>query len=1135
MKLRIAVLLVVALACLTLPSSGQTVGANSVSVPPVIQFSNLATDATGTPITGTVSITFSLYNGSQGGQPLWTETQIVQLGDAGHYSVYLGLTQANGLPANLFVSGQAQWLGVRIAGEAEQQRVFLVSVPYAMKAGDAATLGGLPPSAFVMAATSSGPSTAAGSTEGNVASGLTPSTNGDVTGLGMVGHIPIWDSSSDIISSVLYQSGSGSTALVGINTTTPATTLDVKGTGTIRGTLSVLGTLSLPATGTGTATAGKDSEPLKQAASAYNSSTGTSVNQTFEWQAEPANNDTSTASGTLNLLFGQGTSKPAETGLHILSNGQITFATGQTFPGTGSGDGTITGVTAGAGLTGGGTSGSVSLGVSSAGITNGMLQNPSLMVSAGTALTGGGTVALGGSTTLNLDTTKVPLLAAANTFTGNQTVNGNVSATGVVTGSGFQIGSNLFAFGSYANNNAFLGFSGNTTSAGGQETATGVRALESGTTGNNNTANGYAALATNTTGSGNTAIGDQTLFESGTGSYNTAIGFETLTKNSTGSNNTAGGTGALGANTTGSDNTALGYGAGPDSTAPALTNSTAIGAFADVTQSNSMVLGGISGVNGCTAANNCAGVNVGIGTTAPAYSLDVHGTGNFTGLVKFASGQTFPGTVTAVNAGTDLTMTSSGSTVTLNMNTTRVPQLAATNTFTGTQSFSSSTGNAVSATTSAAGDSGVFASNTASSGSSYGVFGSDSSPSGTAVAAINYAGSGNAYGVYGQSNSSTGTGVFGTGAIGVSGSGAVGVSGSSSNTSGNGISGTNTATSGTANGVYGTTTSPSGGGIVGANLSAGYQAAGVSGASEQGIGVYGYTLAADSGAGIGVSGYSPSAGGIGVLGTAYGASVTGSGYHSTPNTYENGIGVWGDTKSSDGAYGDPPIGVLATADNAFALLAANNAPASTEDYPPSISTIYAYNSSVAPFGIDIMAASAALVNGTQNLFCEMDNGGDLSCTGDLATTVPVNGEARNVSLYSMQSTEHWFEDFGSGQLENGAATVRFDVTFSQTVNTGVEYHVFLTPRGECEGLYVTAEKADGFEIRELHHGTSNIQFDYRIVAKRKGYENMRLEDRTELFQRLSEQMRRAMKGAQKVSKSNRGMPGTAPANLVRPE
>jgi trimeric autotransporter adhesin len=549
MKLHFA-LAAVLLCGFIVPATAQNATNNpaSVSVPPVIQFSNAALDEGGTPLTGAVSITFSLYNTAVGGQALWTETQNVQLGNAGQYSVYLGLTQANGLPANLFTSSQAQWLGVKIESQVEQPRVYLVSVPYAMKAGDAATVGGLPPSAFVMAATPAGSSTAATTIpDASAASSLTPATNGNVTGLGTLDYIPIWDSTSDIISSVLYQSGTGTTAKIGINTTTPATTLDVKGGATLRGATSVMGALSLPATGTATASTGKASQPIKQAASAYNSSTSTAVNQTFEWQAEPANNDTSTASGTLNLLFGEGSAAPAQTGLQIASNGQITFATGQTFPGTGTGDGTITGVTAGTGLTGGGTSGNVRL--ANTGI---------LGLTAGTGIT----VGSGQSPTIGVSSA-VPLLSAnnnftgTNTFTGNQTVNGNLSATGTVSGASFEIGSNLFGVGSYAKENAFLGFAGNTTTKGLDNTAIGYGALESNTTGEQNTASGSLALQFNTTGSYNTASGLFALNFNNAGNSNTATGYAALNFNTTGSYNTATGFGALD-NTTGSYNTASG-------------------------------------------------------------------------------------------------------------------------------------------------------------------------------------------------------------------------------------------------------------------------------------------------------------------------------------------------------------------------------------------------------------------------------------------------------------------------------------------------------------------------------------------------------------------------------------------------
>src|SRR5262249_46928939 len=86
---------------------------------------------------------------------------------------------------------------------------------------------------------------------------------------------------------------------------------------------------------------------------------------------------------------------------------------------------------------------------------------------------------------------------------------------------------------------------------------------------------------------------------------NTTAGFLALYNNLTGSQNTAMGLNALFYNATGSYNTAFGYGAGPDINSTNLTNATAIGANAVVSQSNALVLGS-------------AGVNVGIGTATPS-------------------------------------------------------------------------------------------------------------------------------------------------------------------------------------------------------------------------------------------------------------------------------------------------------------------------------------------------------------------------------------------------------------------------------------------------------------------------------------------------------------------------------------
>jgi hypothetical protein len=108
----------------------------------------------------------------------------------------------------------------------------------------------------------------------------------------------------------------------------------------------------------------------------------------------------------------------------------------------------------------------------------------------------------------------------------------------------------------------------------------------------------------------------------------------------------------------------------------------------------------------------------------------------------------------------------------------------------------------------------------------------------------------------------------------------------------------------------------------------------------------------------------------------------------------------------------------------------------------------------------------------------------------------VDGGSRRVAHYAVESPDNWFEDFGTGQLSNGSASIALDPIFAQTVNAAMDYHVFLTPRGECEGLYVANANPGGFKVRELHHGSSNVTFDYRIVARRKGYETIRLEDVT---------------------------------------
>jgi hypothetical protein len=222
-----------------------------------------------------------------------------------------------------------------------------------------------------------------------------------------------------------------------------------------------------------------------------------------------------------------------------------------------------------------------------------------------------------------------------------------------------------------------------------------------------------------------------------------------------------------------------------------------------------------------------------------------------------------------------------------------------------------------------------------------------------------------------------------------------------------------------------------------------------------------------------------STGGIALYGVAVEPSIT--------TGAARPVAVWGSTNESGG------IAVAGTADDGYAMAAAN--------YSDNSATVRFENQEdIDPSGLVVRTFGTAF-DGS----CFIDVSGDLLCSGTINGQVLVDNGTRRVALYAMQAADNWFEDAGSGRLTHGATVVHLDSTFAQTVNSGVEYHVFLTPKGDCKGLYVTDETAESFAVRELGGGTANIAFDYRIMAHRKGYENVRLADQTARFAKLAAQ------------------------------
>jgi hypothetical protein len=227
-------------------------------------------------------------------------------------------------------------------------------------------------------------------------------------------------------------------------------------------------------------------------------------------------------------------------------------------------------------------------------------------------------------------------------------------------------------------------------------------------------------------------------------------------------------------------------------------------------------------------------------------------------------------------------------------------------------------------------------------------------------------------------------------------------------------------------------------------------------------------------------------GAAGVLGYLGGSSS--NSYGTLADSYGYSAGVW-----ADGPDGQT-TGLIATADDQPAAILYNN---SSSDGTLSIT-----NASTGGLGNSAPGIATVLrAGGPNGEMCGINQKGSLTCTGQVKSVVATGRGSRQVEIYAVHSAENWIEDYGSGQLNHGGATIALDPAFAETVNTGVEYHVFLTPGGDCKGLYVTNKTPAGFEVHELGGGTTSIPFDYKIVAKRNGFESQRLVDVTERMKR----------------------------------
>ncbi|HEV3091040.1 MAG TPA: hypothetical protein VGX91_06285 [Candidatus Cybelea sp.] len=268
-------------------------------------------------------------------------------------------------------------------------------------------------------------------------------------------------------------------------------------------------------------------------------------------------------------------------------------------------------------------------------------------------------------------------------------------------------------------------------------------------------------------------------------------------------------------------------------------------------------------------------------------------------------------------------------------------------------------------------------------------------------------------------------------------------------------------------GLYGESTSSLG--VIGVS-SSNY---GVLGSSSSNTGVIGLS-SADGGGNAGVWGYGPNAYGVYGLSNASGLSGV---YGYDPNAY----GVYGENDSSSG----------------YAAVEGNN--------PAGIGGIFFGNGSTyaalqtSEFDGTAGFPFVAFADGESSQTGEMwiDGSGDgvftgaVTAEGGYKTVLQTRG-GEKVGASVAMTAEATMEDTGTSRLLDGEAAVRFDPAFASTIDATRGYQVFLTPDGDTRGLYVAAKYERGFVVRELEHGRSSLNFDYRIVARPHGVSDVRL-------------------------------------------
>jgi hypothetical protein len=100
---------------------------NQTAEPRLVKFGGVSTDFMGRPLSGEVEVTFALYKQETDEEPLWKETQKLEVDKQGGYTALIGASSKEFL-VSVLLQADGQFIGKTFLGTAAEGQEILLSL-----------------------------------------------------------------------------------------------------------------------------------------------------------------------------------------------------------------------------------------------------------------------------------------------------------------------------------------------------------------------------------------------------------------------------------------------------------------------------------------------------------------------------------------------------------------------------------------------------------------------------------------------------------------------------------------------------------------------------------------------------------------------------------------------------------------------------------------------------------------------------------------------------------------------------------------------------------------------------------------------------------------------------------------------